>query len=225
MQIMDVYGQCVLVHPQVNVIFISFSSCLGAWEQQTLPWCNPAPFQAHPPIGTPSPHPLVHFPINIPILLLIGVDSHSSWFAAGNRQWQDAACMFLDFCTHKTSGVSTSQELPRALPFSLWSSRRMTIPSSRWCDPAVLSPFTPTLSSSSDFSAPAIFQTIGWNCSSWFSLKDLNGCWDRSLYIVLPAYPWLLTGNGIAPARIWVHHQPWGWFTPRSGERAVTFPC
>lgn len=80
---MDVYGQCVLVHPQVNVIFISFSPCLGAWEQQTPPKCSPTPSQAHSPIGTPSPPSLFNFPINIPILLLIGVYFHSFWFAAG----------------------------------------------------------------------------------------------------------------------------------------------
>lgn len=187
MQIMDVYEHCVLVHPQVNAIFISFSCCLCAWEQQTPPRCSPTPSQAHPPTGAPFPSSIsFSYKCSPPVvdrslftLLLV-----CCW----SRQGQDAAHMLLDFCTHKPSSISTSQELPRAgfaLLFSPWSSRRRRIPSSRGWDPAVLSPFMPTISSSSVSSAPDISQTMGWNCSSWFCLKDPNGCWNRSLCIVL----------------------------------------
>lgn len=213
MQIMMFMGSVCSYIPRL-MSFISFS-CLAAWEQQSPPRCSPTPSQAHPQTGTPSPHPLFHFPTNIPILLMIGVCSHS-WFAAGmdrGRMLPIYSCI----SAHTNPAAFPHPRAGFALPFSPWSSRRMAIPSPRWCDPAVLSPFMPTIPSSSVFSAPDVFQTMGWNCSSWFCLKDPNGCWNKSLSIVLTAYPWLFVGRALPKQE--------SGFTPRSGEGAETLPC
>lgn len=165
MQIMMFMGSVCLYIPRL-MSFISFP-CLAAWEQQNPPRCSPTPSQAHPLTGTPSPHPLFHFPTNIPTLMLIEFVHTPAGIDRGRMlpiySWISA---------HTNPAAFPHPRAGFALPFSPWSSRRMAIPSSRWCDPAVLSPFMPTIPSSSVFSAPDIFQTMGWNCSSWFCLKE-----------------------------------------------------
>lgn len=133
MQIMDVYGQRVLVHPQVNGIFyfiFLMSGCMGTANPSTI---QPRSLPSPPSNRNSFPHPpsfsykYSHAVVDRSLFTLLLV-------CCGDRQGQDAAHMSLDFCTHGTGSVSVSRELPRAgfaLLFSLWSSGRMTVPSSR----------------------------------------------------------------------------------------------
>lgn len=216
MQIMDVYVQCVLVHPQVLVVFISFSSCLGAWEQQTPPRCSPAPSQAHPPTGTPSPHPLFNFPINIPFLLLIGFYSHS-WFAAGTDR--DRMLPICSWISAHTNPGALSSRFPHGAAggWQFPTQGDETLQSSHH--------------SRQQFLPPAFPQPLTF-CRQWAGIAARGSVSRIPMDVGID--PFILScllipgssqgmalpkqGSGFTTSLEWLIY-------PQTGERAVAFPC